>query len=224
MQEPLFKQREVGNVDVVTPQLVIMVLELTVQQVLLPEVTEELIDISKLRLQLYTSGCSAALNFSGPQIDGATMERTVFLIMSSARRRRDGEKSPVANFERCTASRVAARFFRALFPMRCASSGAGGFLVVFSRAGVSGCLGVALWVCVFVRVRCVCVPVVPLAGPWWPVSASFCGAGAVVAVLFPGVFSGISQDTWAIRRVRDSSASVSEVLAAESSANLSSEG
>ena len=110
--------------EVVTPQLVIVVLELTVPQVPFPEVTEELIDIFKLRLQLHTSGCSAALNFSGPQIDGATMERTVFLIMSSARRRRDGEKSPCANFERCTASRVAARFFRALCPMRCASSGA----------------------------------------------------------------------------------------------------
>ena len=75
LQDHLSKRRDVRNVDAVTPQLVIMVVYVPVPQVPLPEVTEESIDISKLLLQLYTWGCSAALNFSGPQIDGATMER-----------------------------------------------------------------------------------------------------------------------------------------------------
>ena len=98
LQEHLSRQREVRNVDVVTPQLVKMVVYLTVTQVPLPDVLKKLIENSKHRLQLCTSGCSAALNFSRPQIDEETVEPTVFLIMSSARRRRHGGESPGDNF------------------------------------------------------------------------------------------------------------------------------
>ena len=80
------------------PQLVKVVVYLTIPQVPLPDVLGKLIENSKHRLQLCTSGCSAALNFSGPQIDEETVEPTVFSIMSSARRRRHGGECPGANF------------------------------------------------------------------------------------------------------------------------------
>ena len=112
-----------------------------------------------------------------------------------------------------------------------------------SRAGVSRCLcAVCAWAC---SCGCVCGCLCSVPGPSWSL-LRFCVACAVAVAPFGagpvgvcwlascpgrfsgpvscGFFSGISQDTWGIGRVRDSSASASEVLKAESSANLSCEG
>ena len=112
-----------------------------------------------------------------------------------------------------------------------------------SRAGVSRCLcAVCAWACSCGCVCvCVCVPCLGLRGPFcvsallvllrWPLWGRAVGVcwlascpGRFSGPVSWGFFSGISQDTWGVGRVRDSSASASEVLKAESSANLSCEG
>ena len=67
-QEHLSERREVRNVDGVTPQLVKVVVYLTVPKVPLQEFIEILNENSKLGLQLRTSGCSAALSFSASEM------------------------------------------------------------------------------------------------------------------------------------------------------------
>ena len=79
--------------DVVTFQLVNG--SCTVPSVLVPDVIEKLLGFLRLRLQLRTSDSRAALNFSGIQIDEEAVERTVFLILSSARRKNTARKVQV---------------------------------------------------------------------------------------------------------------------------------
>ena len=99
------------------------------------------------------------------------------------------------------------------------------------------CVGVLVWVrvCVFVFrawafvvpsafLRCLCC----CGGPLWRRAVGVCWLASCPGRFSSPVswvfFSGISQDTWGVGRVRDSSASASEVVKAESSANLSCEG